>query len=295
MDIGARARALGQGPRGRSTSRRAAQDDDELRELVRTPTGAVGEPARRRRLHAHGVRDRRPGRRSGDQGADARSSTASATRSATSRTRAGSRGNIAGAQLRRAPGDGSHLSGSTADDILDEVQEFLTRRARAGRAGSRSRDDPVHRRRRFDGSSARARRPALARSARTSQRDRPSTTSSAFADVRSTRAGDGFFATFDGPARAIRCARSIVDERARRRARRARGPAHRRVRARAAIRFGESRSTRARVSPLAARRGGARVEHREGSRRRIRDRVHRRAACTSSRGFRASGGCTPQT
>src|SRR5262249_37827417 len=25
-------------------------------------------------------------------------------------------------------------------------------------------------------------------------------------------AGDGFFATFDGPARAIRCARSIVDD-----------------------------------------------------------------------------------
>jgi class 3 adenylate cyclase len=35
-------------------------------------------------------------------------------------------------------------------------------------------------------------------------------------------AGDGFFATFDGPARAIRCARSIVQN-ARRRPRRALG------------------------------------------------------------------------
>ena len=39
-------------------------------------------------------------------------------------------------------------------------------------------------------------------------------------------AGDGFFASFDGPARAVRCAHAIVASSARTRTRRPGGPAH---------------------------------------------------------------------
>src|SRR5947207_441834 len=50
------------------------------------------------------------------------------------------------------------------------------------------------------------RRPTCARSFRPSRRRR-----SSFRGVEIHTTGDGFLATFDGPARAIRCARSIVD------------------------------------------------------------------------------------
>ena len=52
----------------------------------------------------------------------------------------------------------------------------------------------------------RARRPALARAARTLRGDRPSGHSVAHRGELVNTAGDGVLATFDGPARAIRCA-----------------------------------------------------------------------------------------
>ena len=60
----------------------------------------------------------------------------------------------------------------------------------------------------------------------------PFATSSRVSAARSIdTAGDGFFATFDGPARAIRCAQAIVDARRELGLEHARRAAHRRVRA----------------------------------------------------------------
>ena len=107
--------------------------------------------------------------------------------------------------------------------------------------------------------------------------------------------GDGTLSTFDGPARAVSCAAAI-----RRRARAARRgdprrPAHGRDRAR---RDGRRRHRRPhRRARRITRRGGgsARVEHRQGPRRRLRDRVRRPRAGTSSKACPASGRSTQST
>ena len=85
------------------------------------------------------------------------------------------------------------------------------RRARAGRAGAYARHRPLHRHRRLDRPCARARRPALARQLE-QHNEVVRATLARFRGREIDTAGDGFFATFDGPARAIRCARSIVEE-----------------------------------------------------------------------------------
>ena len=61
--------------------------------------------------------------------------------------------------------------------------------------------------------------------------------------------GDGFLATFDGPARAVRCARAIDRRRPRARARGPRRPPHRRGRAPGTTRSPGSPSTSAPASP----------------------------------------------
>ena len=86
-------------------------------------------------------------------------------------------------------------------------------------------------------------------------------------------AGDGFFASFDGPARAVRCAQSIVD---------AVRPLDLEVRA--GVHTGEVETINAKVGGLAVSIGarvgglaspsGARLAGGEGSRRRIRAPVH---------------------
>ncbi len=86
--------------------------------------------------------------------------------------------------------------------------------------------------------------------------------------------GDGFLATFDGPARAIRCAAAIRDE-----------LPEIGIEVRAGIHTGEVEligedvggmavNIGARIGALAAR-GGPRLEHRERARRRLRPRVRR--------------------
>ena len=97
-------------------------------------------------------------------------------------------------------------------------------------------------------------------------------------EVRST--GDGFLATFDGPGRAIRAAQAItaavrVDDPAARHRSSSRAPC-RRDRARRRRRHRRRRRPHrpARLYPRPPRRG-SRLQHGQGSRRRIRHRVHR--------------------
>jgi class 3 adenylate cyclase len=117
--------------------------------------------------------------------------------------------NIEGSRYVELPGE-NHLPFIDGDDILDEIQEFLT--------GVR---EPVAPDRMLAtvlftdvvGSTDRARelgdrrwRDLLERHNDIVRRDLER-----FRGVEIDTAGDGFFATFDGPARAIRCARSIVE------------------------------------------------------------------------------------
>ena len=201
------------------------------------------------------------------------SSIASATRSAPSRTRAGSRATSKARVTWSSPGE-NHLPFIDGDDILDEIQEFLT--------GVR---EPVAPDRMLAtvlftdvvGSTDRARelgdrrwRDLLERHNEVVRRDLER-----FRGVEIDTAGDGFFATFDGPARAIRCARSIVEN--------VRGVG---LDVRSGLHTGEcelerwigsgNRCPHGRARRLRClSRRGARVEHREGSRRRIWNRVHR--------------------
>jgi pimeloyl-ACP methyl ester carboxylesterase len=116
---------------------------------------------------------------------------------------------IEGARYVELPG-ADHLPWIEGDDILDEIQEFLTG-VREPAAPDRMLatvlfTDVV-------GSTAYARelgdrrwRDLLERHNDVIRRDLER-----FRGVEIDTAGDGFFATFDGPARAIRCARSIVE------------------------------------------------------------------------------------
>ena len=78
--------------------------------------------------------------------------------------------------------------------------------ARRRRGRPRARDGDVHRHRRLHRARLAARRRPLARPARRARRDRPRRSSSAGAGTEVKTIGDGFLATFDGPARAVRCA-----------------------------------------------------------------------------------------
>ena len=96
-------------------------------------------------------------------------------------------------------------------DLLEAIEEFVDRLpARGQRGRSRADDRSLRRRRRLDETLERARRPALARwldqFVATVERELFT-----YRGVLVDRAGDGIFATFDGPARAIRCACDIRD------------------------------------------------------------------------------------
>jgi class 3 adenylate cyclase len=117
--------------------------------------------------------------------------------------------NIEGARYVELPGE-NHIPFIDGDDILDEIQEFLT--------GVREPATPDRMLATvlftdIVGSTDRARelgdrrwRDLVERHNEVVRRDLER-----FRGVEIDTAGDGFFATFDGPARAIRCARSIVE------------------------------------------------------------------------------------
>ena len=181
--------------------------DDAPPSACRPPTGRVREPARRRRLHADGLRDRRPPRRAGGQDADADRPPRGRQVCHVENARWLAR-HIAGARYVELPGD-DHLPWVERRRHPRRDPGVPDRRARAGGAGPGSRDGAVHRHRRFDRTGARARRQRwrdlLDRHNEIVRRDLER-----FRGREVDTAGDGFFATFDGPARAIRCARSIV-------------------------------------------------------------------------------------
>ena len=127
------------------------------------------------------------------------------------------------------PGD-DHLPWvGDSDGSSSEIEEFLTGVRRDRRRRPRARHGAVHRHRRLD--RAGGRDSATARGATCS---RPTTracvaSSERFAGREVKTTGDGFLATFDGPARAIRCASAIARRRSRASASRS-GPACTRAR-----------------------------------------------------------------
>jgi class 3 adenylate cyclase len=117
--------------------------------------------------------------------------------------------NIEGTHYVELPGE-NHIPFIDGDDILDEIQEFLTG-VREPAAPDRMLATVLFTD--IVGSTDRARelgdgrwRDLLERHNEIVRRDLER-----FRGVEIDTAGDGFFATFDGPARAIRCARSIVE------------------------------------------------------------------------------------
>ena len=118
--------------------------------------------------------------------------------------------NIQGAKYIELPGE-DHIPWFDGDDILEEIREFLT--------GVREPEEPdrVLATVLFTdlvGSTEHARELGDRRWKETLERHNEIVRHdlARFRGREIDTAGDGFFATFDGPARAIRCARSIVDD-----------------------------------------------------------------------------------
>jgi pimeloyl-ACP methyl ester carboxylesterase len=118
--------------------------------------------------------------------------------------------NVEGSRFVELPG-ADHLPWIDGDDILDEIQEFLTG-VREPAAPERMLATVLFTD--IVGSTDRARelgdrrwRDLLEHHNEIVRRDLER-----FRGVEIDSAGDGIFATFDGPARAIRCARSIVED-----------------------------------------------------------------------------------
>ena len=189
-----------------------------------------------------------------------------------------------GAATSSLPGDEAISFGSEADPLLDEIEEFLT--------GARHAADPerilatvmfsdiVDSTQR----GGRARRPALARPARVDRGVRRRASCARFRGRAVKTMGDGFLATFDGPARAIRCATAIRDA----------ARAQFGLEVRSGLHTGEIEvigndvggiavHIGARVGASAGPGRGARLRHGQGPRGRLRDPRSRTAASASSR------------
>ncbi|NIW86534.1 MAG: adenylate/guanylate cyclase domain-containing protein, partial [Gammaproteobacteria bacterium] len=117
---------------------------------------------------------------------------------------------IPGAKYVEYPGDDHVMWYGDADAVLDAIEEFLT-----GSKGTRELDRVLATVLFTDIVDATSRAAALGdRRWKELLADHHTCVRRELAQHRGTEvdtAGDGFFATFDGPARAIRCARGIVD------------------------------------------------------------------------------------
>ena len=119
------------------------------------------------------------------------------------------RGADSGCAFRRAAGD-DHVPAVRPDEILDEVEEFLTGVRPVPAPESRAGDRPLHRSRGLDGEGAQLGDAAWAHcSTRTMTAVRREL--ARFSGEEIDTAGDGFLAAFDGPARAIRCGLAVRD------------------------------------------------------------------------------------
>ena len=169
--------------------------------------GAARARARRCALMRMNTQTRRARRAADDPGADAGHAPDATTGTSASRRAAGSPTQHPRRAVRRAPGRRTYPLGRRHRRDRRRGRGVPDRRpARAG-ARPRARDRAVHRHRRLD----RAARRSSATGAGASCSS--GTTRSCGSELERFRgrevdtAGDGFLATFDGPARAIRCAR----------------------------------------------------------------------------------------
>ena len=113
---------------------------------------------------------------------------------------------IPGARMVELPGNDHLPWEGDRESLLDEIERFLSGLERRRRARPGARDPTVHGHR---GRRGRRRRPGLERAARTAHRVVRAQLR-ASAATRSATAASGLVATFDGPARAVRCASAIV-------------------------------------------------------------------------------------
>ena len=123
---------------------------------------------------------------------------------------------IPGAELVELPGEDHFVFTGDADADLDEIEEFLTGERHGGAsptACSRRSCSPTSSARPSAprSSATRAGASVLERHYGVARRELER-----FRGREVDTAGDGFLATFDGPARAIRCAAAIARRRARR-------------------------------------------------------------------------------
>ena len=129
-----------------------------------------------------------------------------------SRADASWRSSIPGARYVELPGTDHFLFiGDNTGEIGDLIEEFLTGSRAAVESRPGARDRPVHRHRGLDGPRRAARRPALARVSWTPTTPPRAGSVARFRGKEVKSLGDGFLATFDGPARAIRCASAITE------------------------------------------------------------------------------------
>jgi class 3 adenylate cyclase len=121
---------------------------------------------------------------------------------------------VPGAVFVELPGE-DHGWWVCSEEIAREAERVPsshlgTRRVGRRRVRARTGHRPVHRHHRFDRKGGRAGRPALAGASAAAPRAR-SPAAGSILRPRDRYGGDGFFASFDGPARAIRCACAITE------------------------------------------------------------------------------------
>ena len=128
-----------------------------------------------------------------------------------------------GRQVRRAAGRCAHALGRRHGQHRRRDRGVPDGARRGPEPESRARDRPLHRHRRLDGTSAGSSATAVGGAPRAAPRRSCGTQLTRYQGREVDTAGDGFFATFDGPARAIRCASGRRRRRSRARPRDPRG------------------------------------------------------------------------
>ena len=117
---------------------------------------------------------------------------------------------IPGAKMVELEGGDNMYSIGDSEALLGEIEEFLTGERHDLRTRPDARDRPVHGHLRLHGARGPHGRPHLEVHARAPRRPLPARAERHRGrEVKHT--GDGFLATFDGPARAIRCAADMAD------------------------------------------------------------------------------------
>ena len=201
---------------------------------------------------------------------------------------------IPGATYVELPGIDNLIWAGDQDAIVAEIQASSRASDPTPEPHARARDRPVHGHRRLDAVA----RPSSATPVGTAlldehYRGRAASSIERFGGREVKTIGDGILATFDGPARAIRCARRDPGRAcASSASRSARACTPARSRCSRTTSRASASTSRARILGARGQRRGARLEHGQGSRRRLRVHVRGPRARTCSRACPASGGPT---